>query len=76
MEDKEKVRTPHSVWCVAEGLAGRERLIQLDQPCAQSLESWQVKEDKEISRVHRVYLSPSLSRVMFNLMCARVSKDQ
>lgn len=67
---KTKRRSAHQrasgVQRLAEGLAGRETLIQLDELCVGSLESWRVKEDKDISGVHSVYLSPSLRRAMFS----------
>lgn len=59
IKDKEKVNQRASgVQRLAAGLAGRERLIQLDELCVGSLESWRVKED--ISSINSAYLSPSL----------------
>lgn len=81
IKDKEKVNQRASgVQRLAAGLAGRERLIQLDELGVGSLESWRVKEDKDISGINSAYLcvyqrinSNNDNRGFFSLVSVTVS---
>lgn len=60
IKDKEVNQRASGVQRLPAGLAGREMLIQLDELCVGSLESWRVKEDKDISSVTSLYFSSPL----------------